>query len=67
MSGPASPKGFDPLAKAVVSAHVTRALPAFAQGRLLFRDNDTNTRTGKLYCLELVPKNGTPATGPEGR
>ena len=64
---PASPKALTrwPRRSCRLTSH--RALPAFAQGRLLFRDNDTNTQNGKLYCLELVPQNGSPATDPEGR
>jgi hypothetical protein len=50
---PASPDGFEPRAKAVISKRVTRALPALSNGRFYFRDNDPITRNGQLHCLLL--------------
>jgi outer membrane protein assembly factor BamB len=49
---PASSRAFQPLAETRVSSGVTRALPAFSQGRLLLRDN-SGGRSGRLHCLAL--------------
>jgi outer membrane protein assembly factor BamB len=44
---------FVELARATVSRHTTRALPAFSQGCFYFRDN-ADTSTGQLYCLRMA-------------
>jgi hypothetical protein len=49
----ASPAAFKPLAKARVSEHLTRALPALAQGRLYVRDLAGSG--GQVHCLEVGP------------
>ncbi len=48
----ASPDAFDSLATAQVSPNITRAMPAYAQGQFLFRENAGNG--GTLKCLTLV-------------
>ena len=45
---PATPEGFQPLADAVLTDRLTRALPAFSGGRLYLRD------TGNLHCFQLA-------------
>jgi outer membrane protein assembly factor BamB len=50
----ASPARYKLLASAQLTPNFTRAMPAFAKGRLLFRDNANNG--GTLKCLTL----GTP-------
>ncbi len=49
---PASPVGYQPLASAQLSNQITRALPAYSNGRFLFRDNQGNG--GTLKCVTLV-------------
>lgn len=48
----ASPEKYRPLANAQVSTNITRAMPAYANGRFLFRDNPGNG--GTLKCLTLA-------------
>ena len=48
---PATPTGYRPLAKARVSQEITRALPAFSNQRLYFRENAGNA--GRLVCLQF--------------
>ncbi len=48
----ASPSQYKLLASAQLTPNSTRAMPAFAQGRLVFRDNDNSG--GTLKCLTLV-------------
>jgi outer membrane protein assembly factor BamB len=45
---PATAEGFQPLADAVLTDRLTRALPAFSEGRLYLRD------TANLHCFELA-------------
>lgn len=47
----ATPTAYEELATASISNNITRALPAFANGRLYFRDN--GSRGGHLYCLQF--------------
>jgi outer membrane protein assembly factor BamB len=48
----ASPNKYKVLASTQLTPNFTRAMPAFARGRLLFRDNANNG--GTLKCLTLV-------------
>ena len=48
----ASPDQYTLLASAQISPNFTRAMPAFAKGRFLFRDNVNNG--GMLKCLTLA-------------
>jgi outer membrane protein assembly factor BamB len=50
---PATPESFQPLATATVSnSGVTRAIPAFSNGRLFFRTSENNA--GVLKCVEIT-------------
>jgi outer membrane protein assembly factor BamB len=51
---PATPTGYRPIAKARVSQAITRALPAFSNQRIYYRENASNA--GRLICLNLQGK-----------